>query len=310
MAKSKAKFQDNSYLRIIKSYDWYVFDKYINDNFSKDYKIIRCDSILSKRNEFYTRSFLDMAGKKCYVVDNSKELDTLIDKIDSMIDGSFQNRHVIVYKISDLDKRSKLYKRYKDLIVEPTISILDLANSILECDVDKNILANLYKYCNDSIARCYMELLKAKYLVDCGAYTDSNLAVRDIVDSLTSQESIGGYTVDTFKLVDAIISKDIAAIKDYIQNINTNEFDFGLITLLYNNYHNLAAVKEAGVKASPETTGLSPYLISIARNNCQKYSLEQLNNILIKLYNIDKYVKSGRIDSSYAYDLMLVRLLS
>ena len=95
-----------------------------------------------------------------------------------------------------------------------------------------------------------------------------------------------------------------------MHNINTDSFDFGLLTLLYNNYHNLYVIKEAGNFATPENTGLSSFIINTAKNNVKKYSLEQLNNILVSLYDLDKQVKSGEIDSTYAYDLMLVRLLS
>lgn len=309
LAKAKAKITDSPYLKIVKAEDWFVFGDYIVTNFSKDYKIVRCDSAESKKREFFTKSFLLDNRKTCYIIDNQKELDGLIDDLDKLLDGSFQNKNVLVYKIPNIDKRSKLYKRYKDLIIEPTISISDLAKDKLNLNLGSQYLSEIYKYCNEIISRCYSELSKVKILSE-SLNISHNAAAELVIEDLHKRESIGGYTVDIFKLIDAIVAKDFNLIKGYLHNINTDSFDFGLLTLLYNNYHNLYVIKEAGNFATPENTGLSSFIINTAKNNVKKYSLEQLNNILVSLYDLDKQVKSGEIDSTYAYDLMLVRLLS
>ncbi len=311
MAKAKAKttVSDSKYLKIVKAEDWFVFEDYIETNFSKDYNIVRCESAIAKKRDFFTKSFLSDGRKTCYIVDNQKELDILIDDLDKLLDGSFQNYNILVYKIPNIDKRSKLYKRYKDIILEPAISISDLAVKKLNLNLELKYLANIYTNCNEMISRCYMEFTKIKILSEA-LNIDNNSAAELILEDLYKSESVGGYTVDIFKLIEAIVSKDLNLVKEYLRNIDTDNFDFGLLTLLYNNYHNLYVVKEAGPAASAESTGLSTFIINTAKNNVKKYTLEQLNNILVDLYDLDKRIKSGDIDSKYAYDIMLVRLLN
>lgn len=292
-----------SYFKLIYTDDNYIFDNYINTNFSDKFTIYKCESILDNKLKFHSKSLFD-SRKKCYICSNTKDFDFIVEHIDDLVSGKFQNYNIIIFRLNVIDKRSKLYKKCKNLIIEPKLKVEDLCNNILNCNIDKELLNELYIKCGNNISKCAFELEKVKYLINSG-YT-INDAVVEVISIFKNVYA----DIDIFKYIDSIIYKDKDSILNYIKYINTSQFDFGFSTLLYNNFHNLYVVKNGGINATPDSTGLSQFIINSVKNNCKKYSIDRLNNILEILFNIDKDVKSGNLDSSYAYDLLLVRLLS
>lgn len=303
--KVKIDSVKDSYLTILLSDDVYLIDNYIKTNFS-EYKLVSCDNLLSHKNEFYTRSFLvnSSKSKNCYLIrHNEAELNTtLIENVDDLVSGKYQNYNKVVYVFSSIDKRSKLYKSYSSIIVEPTASIKSVAKDILGHDANDTVLAQLYTTCNESMSRYTNELNKAYYLAKSGP-SDINQCISDLI-----QSSLSNKDIDTFKLIDAIISKDINKVNEYLKCIDRTKFDFGLLTLLYNNYHNIFVVKDAGSAANQQSTGLNSYIINSVKKYCSMYSKKCLNNILKILYNIDKGIKNGLLETELAYDYMIVRI--
>ena len=291
-----------SKLILLKSKDWFVTETFISNKFP-NVKRVKAKSLSENSNSYFAKSFLD-SSKKLYIINNIKDLNDNIDIIEDLISGKYQNNNFILYVFDEIDKRSKLFKKYGNIIIEPEIQPKDLVKSKLGVDLYDNIVENLFNKCNNSISNFFSELCKIKCLSEY-----RNITVEEAYD-IISNETINAAEINTFDLINSITNRDLASLKLNLENYDNSSFDFGLFTLLYNQYHNIFVIKDAGDKISTQTTGLNQFIINNLRNICSKYSIKSLNNILRILYKIDKNVKLGITDSEYAFDLMLVRLFN
>lgn len=292
----------DSKLILLKSNDWFVTETFISNKFP-NIKIIKSKSVSENKNLYFAKSFLDNS-KKLYIINDIKDLNDNIDIIDDIISGKYQNNNFILYVFNDIDKRSKLFKKYSSLIIEPNLIPSDLVLSQLGEQLDEDLINRLFDKCNKSISSFYFELNKIKSLSEA-----RNIVVEEAFN-LVLNELVDSSEINTFDLINSIANKDFKNLYNYIIKYDNSTFDFGLFTLLYNQFHNMFVIKDAGSKVSTQTTGLNQFVIKNLFNSCSKYSTKSLNNILRILYKIDKNIKLGITGSEYAFDLMLVRLLN
>lgn len=291
----------SEFFRIIHCQDWMYFKCYLNSLYSK-YNIINCDTLDQAAYRFNRKSFLD-CKVNVYVIDNLEDLVSNIDIIDDLIKGKYKNKAIIVYKIDTIDKRSKLFKKYSKHIEFLDISMgYDFISS--EYDISKEDYDYIISKCNNNFSRTYFEINKSYNLSEC-----NHQSIRDSFDSIYNI-SLKTNNITTFELVDLFVAKDISKIKNYLSTVSTKDFDFGLLVLLYNKYHDLFVVKSAEPVANTQNTGLTPFIIKECKKYIDLYSIDELKNILNQLFNLDYKIKSGTLNAEYAYDFMLTRLLS
>lgn len=289
----------DSYVRVLIGLNRAIVDAYIEDNFSKNYNVVYCSNLSSKKGEFFTRSFLkNLNTKTCYIVSEYSDIEFNINNI---ISGKYQNGNIVVFNLLNIDKRSKFYKAISNYIIETNYSIYDICKRHTHLQLSKDIINNFYSACNGDISRIISETSKIPALIHNGL--NENEAANMILSQI--------YCVDQseiFDVVNTILMRNWNKLKTIVKNKDTSSFDFGLFTLLYNNFHNLFVIKAANGRATQENTGISTYLIKNLSDIAQIYTKSWLNNILNVLIDIDRDVKSGQISSEYAFDYMLVRL--
>lgn len=291
----------SEFFRIIHCQDWMYFKCYLNNLYSK-YNIINCDTLDQAAYRFNRKSFLD-CKVNVYVIDNLEDLVSNIDIIDDLIKGKYKNKAIIVYKIDTIDKRSKLFKKYSK-----HIEFLDISRGYDFISSEYNISKEDYDYiiskCDNNFSRTYFEINKSYNLSEY-----NHQSIRDSFDSIYNI-SLKTNNITAFELVDLFIIKDISKIKNYLSTVSTKDFDFGLLVLLYNKYHDLFVVKSAGPVANTQNTGLTSFIIKECKKYIDLYSIDELKNILNQLFNLDCKIKSGTLNAEYAYDFMITRLLS
>jgi hypothetical protein len=115
---------------------------------------------------------------------------------------------------------------------------------------------------------------------------------------------------DVFKLVNSIVKKDIDSLSKIYSKLDKIDIsEFGLLTLLYNNFKNIINV-QLSVNPTPESVGLKPNQFNAVRYNCGKYSKEQLIKILGVISSIDKKIKTGEIDLKFIVDYLILKILT
>lgn len=290
----------HNFFNIILCNDWIYFQQYLINRYS-GYNIINCSSLDYALFKIKQKSFLT-TNNRIFVIDNEQDLANNIDTVDALISNTRKNNDLIIYKLDNIDKRSKIYKKYSRYIKN-----LDLSEGYTFIkkyfDIDLDTYNHIISNCNNNFSRAYFEIDKANNL-SCVR----NISIKQAFDAISEITNFQSLTT-AFTLTNLFISKDIKQLKEQLKLINTNEFDFGLLALLYSQYHNLFVVKSAGKNANTQSTGLTQFTIFECKKYINLYSIDELKLILNQLFDLDYKIKSGMLSSEYAYDLMLTRLL-
>lgn len=228
---------------------------------------------------------------KVYNVDIFEEI------TESIIDN---NILVITTKLS---KEAKTY--YKDIIIEiPKLElwqIKDYVYSILP-GIPHNKLDWLIERCNCDIDRIDMECKKISI------FAEPTQEV--ILDYMVAEGNFSDLSSNTiFNLTNSIMKRDIntlATILQEIDNIDVN--DFGLLTILYNNFLNTINV-QLGINATPQSLGMKPNQFNAIKYNCGKYNAKELIDKLTILGSLDHKVKSGEFPTNIMRDYIILSVI-
>lgn len=315
--KSTSKLDCCDNFRIIVSDDIMLAKSIVSSKYENDYgKAILLDDALANRQLFIGKSFLDKS-KKCYIcknIDNLAKSDNLWDDI---LSGKYLNGNVLVYICDKLDSRTKFAKKFKSNIFTVKPESVDISEIYPDCKcVSKDNRDELFKRCNYSVTKFLLEFHK---LLNYKDYFDSITPcsehdfydINDIFDLLMSNNCfVNMVNDDMFKLSEYIMTQQIDKVYKFIEDANKTDFDFGLLSVLYNNFRNLYIYGCASKTGRLDTTSLSSFIQKNMSRYLQYYNSQRILKILSFLQNLDYKIKSGNIDSDYALNYMLCGVLS
>ncbi|UOQ47394.1 DNA polymerase III subunit delta [Gracilibacillus caseinilyticus] len=128
---------------------------------------------------------------------------------------------------------------------------------------------------------------------------------------LSSQESSS-----SFKLMDAIMNNDLAKAIDITKDLEKmNEEPIALIALIASQYRTLMHVKILKQKGYTQQQMASqlkvhPYVAKLSMQRQAKFQLKELKRAIDLLTETDAQIKSGRMDKSLAFELLLYQLIA
>lgn len=163
-AKIKSKQLPN-YL-IFSGIEWKVQQIYINQIAKVTGKEIRrVDSIVDIYENLRNRSFIK--GAVIYIVRDDKELMNS-EKLQQQISSGLLGDNMIIHLLTNVDKRTKFYKQYKDAIIDfETLSDTVLKKYILkEITLSESNLQRLIDICEHDFGRILLEIDKIKRYVN------------------------------------------------------------------------------------------------------------------------------------------------
>lgn len=224
----------------------------------------------------------------------------LVDFSDELL----YNKNNLIIIANKIDKGPK--KFYGDLVIEvPKLvewQIKDMVYSFCR-GVDTKNLDWLIHNCNGDINRLYQESLKLKIF--------NENERKDVFDEMVEDGAFNDLSSNTiFNFTNAILRKDIEGLKiiyEEIDNIDIN--DFGLLTILYNNFLNIINI-QLGINPTAESLGIKPNQFNAIRYNCGYYSENQLVNIFKLLTDMDRRVKNGEFPTNIMRDYLILSVLS
>ena len=224
----------------------------------------------------------------------------LVDFSDEVL---FNKDNVIVIT-NKIDKSSK--KFYGDMVIEvPKLvdwQIKDMVYSFGK-GVDSKYLDWLIHNCNGNVNRLYQEMTKL--------FIFSESERTHLFEEMIEDGAFDDLSANTiFNFTNAILKKDYSRLKliyEEIDNIDIN--DFGLLTILYNNFLNVINI-QMGVNPTPESLGMSWGQFNAIKHNCGYYSAVQLINILKLISDMDRRIKSGEFPTNIMRDYMILSIFS
>lgn len=303
--------------RIIVTDDIMLAKTIISGKFEQTHGAINLiEDATSSRQLFIGKSFLTGNTKKCYVCKNIEPLIKSETIWDDLASGKYLNGHALVYICDKLDSRTKFAKRFKSAIFTVKSDSLDIASVFPECDkLSRDRRDLLFKRCNNSVTKFISEfqkltiyhqyeLLENTDKMDCPT-------IDDHFDEMIRANAFANLVnEDMFKLTEYIMTQQHDKVYKYVSDLSKTDFDFGLLSVLYNNFRNLYIYGCANKLGYLGTTNLTPFVQNNMKRYLPHYNSKRILEILSFLQKIDYGIKSGTIDSEYAFEYMLSGVLS
>ena len=217
--------------------------------------------------------------------------------------------HTIILVYSQLDKRGKFYKTYKDEICEfEKLSEVVLAKYIQkEIPLDTESAKELALMCENSYNRVLMEVDKLKHLMDVYSIT-----AQDAFNKMLNEELINTTQTElAFKIVDAICKRQVQTTFELLQYLDVvKDSPIAILSLLYSNIKSMLLVavcpKEGKIS---EVTGLSGWQIKTAYEKGNNYAPTELLNIMSVIKHIDEGIKIGKVEPQYAIPYLVAKVM-
>ena len=266
------------------------------------------DSVMDILTELGSQSFLKV--NYCYVVLDDKELisnETLQKELISRL-----NTDILILTLTSVDKRTKLYKTYKDSIIEFNALKSEIMKRYIqkEIDLSDNNCDKLIEVCEGNYGRCLLEIDKIK------RYSDSNpTLIRNIYNNgfemLMNDGTIYQPPKDAiFDLVKAILQNKPALAFDLLQNCKeVGESSLAILSVLFNSTKQLLQVQSCESKDIEKTTGLTYWQIRNAKECCGIYSNNNLIYIMKLIQSVERRIKTGEIEESIAVEYVVSNIL-
>lgn len=295
--------------------NWYVFtgpevkamDIYLNQMATvKGATITRLDSFANLMQKLNSKSFVKNAQililRDCKEFLSDDKLQSKITQIKTISD------YVIIFIYSTIDKRSKLYKSYKDSIVEFEPFKLPVLVKYIQKDIDLsvNLCEQLAEICEMDYSRILLEIDKIKQYKKARPNLSSDAAMSKLLSTGAIYEPPQDAVFD---FVDAVLKyKPKLAFRLLQESYASGEATLVLITNLYNGTKQLLQVQSYRGDKLSEATGLTPFQIKLASGRKGYYSSGDLVYFMKKLREVEKGIKIGEIEESVAVPYALVSL--
>ena len=239
-----------------------------------------------------------------FEVKNNKNINVIfIEKVEFIPDFVYNNDNVIVVA-SNVPQEVKKTCMF-DIIEIPELEewqIKDLVYSFC-AGVEDNKLEWMLSICNNNIYRLYNECLKLSIFQENERKHLFNQMIDDNVFDDLSSKTIFDFT-------NAIMRKDIQSLERMfieLENIDINEF--GLITVLYNNFSNLFKI-QLGINQTPNSLGIKQGQFNAIKRLIGAYSGEQLIKAFNLITDMDRKVKNGEFPVPLMKDYLVTSILS
>ena len=312
VASLKAQIQsgnlDNFY--IFTGEEWYtqrLYLKQISKQF--DGRMNSIDDAQTLYKKLSRRSIFERPS--LYVLRDDAEIIKNPDIIDRL--RACADKNVIILVLSNVDKRTKLYKMYKDSFVE--FSLLERA--VLKRHIAINIkLTNkhvdkLIDVCEGNYGRILLEIDKIKRYAQSFPEEFDDVDFDEYFERLLKDGTIYQPPYDAiFDFVDDVLMHDVKAVYESLDNCKRiGESTLALLSVLYTNAKHVLQVQSYDGDNLEKATGLTAMQIKFAKRRCNIYRTGDLVYMLQLIHEIEVGIKIGKIEESLAMDYLLVHIL-
>lgn len=274
-------------------------------------------STASGRPLYYVDSIADIYGKlnnksfiknaSVYVIRDDKEI-IQNEKLQAQLE-TLLGDNILILLLTTVDKRTKFYKTYKDLIVEFTALKPDILCKYLQKEIDlSNTNCNkLMEACEYDYGRCLLEIDKIKNYAKATKAEDMS---NNVFELLLFNGTIYQPPKDAiFDFVDAVLDVQLnETFNLYRQCLEVKEAVMVMISVLYNNARAVLQVQSCESNDISKSTGLTGWQIQNAKKHLHKRSTGELINILKICQECQQGIVTGTIEEEFVMDYILVNL--
>lgn len=276
-----------------------------NYNISK-YNLLE-ENILNVIDDANTISLFE--DKKVIIITNlnkSNIEEKELKKFENLIENISEEIVLIIIE-EKLDERKKITKqlRKKAEVIELNRG-KNISNTVKKMfedyKIDYSTIDLLISIVGDDLSVIYQEVEKIKTYKE-----DKIITKQDVIESASSN-----INNNMFDLINHIVKKEKEkSLELYKKLLKQNEEPIKIIITLANQFRLLYQVKELYKKGNREDTiaeilKVHPYRIKLALERSKNYSSKVLLDYLLKLAEMDKKIKTSKIDKTLALELFIL----
>lgn len=270
-------------------------------------QVIRVDCISDIFKRLRNRSFVTQ--NYCYVVRDDKEFMNNEKGWEELEKIIHKTNDMLVLLITNVDKRNKFYKKYKDRIVEFEYMTEPILIKYIQKDIDlsEDNCKKLIEVCENDYSRILLEIDKIRLFQhsDSGS-KNYNSAFEELLD----QRIIYQPPKDAiFDFVDAVLRRKKKAFDLLEQCYAVGESTIVLLSVLYNNVKQVLQVQSCNSNDIAKTTGLTGWQIKCAKEKMNYYSIGDLVYMLEFIQDVEKKIKTGEIEERIAIEYIMVNCM-
>lgn len=250
----------------------------------------------------------DILCTNCTFLTSSSEDKESLNLLKEVLNKDIENRLILTVN-SKVDERKKVVKEilrigtiYQFNILKDyeVVKFIEDEFKRLKYKIDISTINYFHDFVGDNLGIIKSEIDKLTL------YKEDNIINKEDIDSITSRS----IEINIFDLIDAVVNKDLdKSLKIYDDFILMNEEEIKLISMLGDQFRLIYQVKtmyQFGYTESDiiKELGVHPYRIKLARQSL--ITLGEAKEYLLKLYDLDVEIKTGKKDKRAAFKLFLL----
>lgn len=295
--------------------EWKVQEIYIQQIAkATGFETKRIDSITDVIGNLRNRSFFK--NPIIYIVRDDKEL-MQNEKIQALIEGGLLGDNILILLLTNIDKRTKFYKQFKERIClfERLSDSLLKKYTLKELKLSESDLQRLIDICEHDYGRILLEIDKIKMYqrstVDGQWDGVSMLSIHDCFKNLVEDGTIYNPPYDAiFDLVSAILDRKVNKAFDLLQqSYAMGEATLVILSVLYKVAKAVLQIQTYEGDNLSKATGLSGWEIKNAKPHVNKFGDEELIYILQLIQKIERGIKTGRMEDEFAMQYLLTHIM-
>ena len=272
--------------------------------------ISRIDTVLDIYKKGRSSSLVK--ANYCFVVRDDMEFMKNDKAWSSIINMLGDN--MLILLITQVNKREKFYKHYKDDIVMFDYLDIPVLKKYVQKEIplSENNAEKLVKLCEQDYSRILLEIDKIKswreeYIKGTRESIDYNGAFLRLVSS----GDIYQQPKDAiFEFVDAVLQRKPRLSFTLLEDCKgVNEASLVMQSVMYTQFKHLLQYQSCTSEDVSKSTGLSGWDIKLVKDKKGIYSTGELVYIMKRLRNIEKDIKIGQMEDSICIDYALVNIL-
>lgn len=264
-------------------------------------------------SEIYGKSGNSLFSKSyCYVCMDDTDFMKSEHAWETVKDAIGDN--VLILWISNIDKRGKFYKHYKDDIYDfDTLNEEILKKHIREhLHLSETNINSFIDICGRDYGRCLLEADKVRHYIKAyGADKQEEMTDDGGYLRLRNEGVLHADVGDIiFEFTDAVLYGDVAgSFNLYDKCVSIGESQLKMLTILYNKFKAMLQVQSCKSDDIESATGLSSWEIKYTKKLIGAYSIGELVSAIRLLRQIEVDFKQGRIEESMIVPYALVNIL-
>ena len=220
---------------------------------------------------------------------------------------------IVIYEVGAPDKRTKFFKTLQKNSECQEFGFLDLA--LVKKWVTRELDNNSAKIASDAL-----DLLvgfvgndlwqMGNEINKLSSYKAGAIIKREDVETMVKPN----IENDIFKTIDALVSKNKKlALSLLHKHIDDGDPPLKLLAMIAYQFRTLLIIKDLQDKKQPygaiaKKSGLHPFAVQKNYYLCNQFSIDQLKKIYHKIFKIDFDIKTGKIESEMALDLLIAEI--